>query len=241
MGGAAVFYNIKPLVNGEIYLSDFNGELVNTYIQVRDNLGSLLEELKLYRNEKEFYELIRGLDRYDNFKDLCQIKRAARFIFLNRTAFNGIWRVNKRNQFNVPFGRYKGEFKPDIDTLTKASLELQAVSLVEQDFTHILDRVQPGDFVYLDPPYVPISKTSAFTSYTNKGFDSSLQNTLLEFCIELGRKGVNFMQSNSSADEVYSLYEDFYIYDVMASRVINSKGSGRAKVKEVIITNYKKG
>ena len=240
MGGAALFYNIQDKVSGDFYLSDFNDELVNCYLQVRDNIENLTKELKLYKNTKEFFEEIRSMDRMSDFKSSCRVKRAARFIYLNRTAFNGMWRVNKKNQFNVPYGKYPNDFAPDISTLMNASNALKEVSIKEHDYAKILDSVQEGDFVYLDPPYVPISETSAFTSYTHKGFDNSLQSNLYEFCKKLDERNVNFMQSNSSADSVYKMYEEFNIFDVMANRNINSKGDGRAKVKEVLITNYKK-
>lgn len=238
MGGAAVFYNVKKYVKQRCYLSDFNDELVNCYLQVRDYSDDLIEELKLYKNTKEFFEEIRNMDRMSNFKNSCKIKRAARFIYLNRTAFNGMWRVNKKNQFNVPYGKYIKNFEPDVKTISEASQALQDVILKEQNFSDILEDVKEGDFVYLDPPYVPISSTSAFTSYTHQGFGNDLQIELLDLCKELSRKGVNFMQSNSNAELIYEMYNDFHITEVMASRTISAKGSGRSKVKELIITNY---
>lgn len=238
MGGAAVFYNIKDRVDGNCYLSDSNDELVNCYKQVRDNVEELIETLKTYRNNKEFFEKIRGLDRLPDFKKSSDLDRAARFIYLNRTAFNGMWRVNKNNQFNVPFGKYKQEFTPDIVTLRQSSLYLKKVHIEENDFSKIIDKVEEGDFVYLDPPYVPISETSAFTSYTHQGFDEDIQIKLFDFCKELHKRNVNFMQSNSNAEMVYKTYSQFNITDVMARRSINSNGNGRSKVSEVIIRNY---
>jgi DNA adenine methylase len=235
MGGAALFFHVAP---HEAYLADTNPELVGCYKVVRDNVEGLIKELGSHRYDEEYYYSVREWDRKEDFSSLPCVVRAARFIYLNKTCFNGLYRVNSKGYFNVPFGRYSNPKIVDADNLRECSRALARAEIVVSDYAAIVDHVEKGDFVYFDPPYAPLSVTSSFTAYTKQGFDSSDQEALREVCYRLDKKGVFFMLSNSSTPEMLELYKDFTITSVLASRAINSKASDRGPVSEIIVTNY---
>ena len=230
IGGGALFFELQPQ-NG--YISDMNEELINLYSVVRDNVYELIEDLSKHEISKEYFLEIRNIDRTEKYAELSDVERASRFIYLNRTCFNGMYRVNSQGQFNVPFGNYKNPKVVDAENLINCSKLLKNTEICCVDFSGILNKVQKGDFVYFDPPYVPLNETSSFTSYTKDGFDLDMQFKLRDVCDELDSMGVMFMLSNSDTKLVDELYSNYEIKKVFASRAINANGNGRGKITEV--------
>ena len=181
---------------------------------------------------------IRNIDRTEEYQNWSDVQKASRFIYLNRTCFNGMYRVNSKGEFNVPFGHYKNPRILDENNLINCSNLLQGIEIKHADFSEILKKVTKGDFVYFDPPYVPLSETSSFTSYTKEGFDIDMQFKLRDVCDELDTMGVNFLLSNSDTKLVNDLYENYNIKKVFASRQINANADGRGKITEVLVRNY---
>lgn len=238
LGGGAVFFSASP---SKAILNDTNTELITTYQMIRDYPEELIEELKHYKNTSDFFYMIRNMDRdSEQFSKLSSIKIAARFIYLNKTCFNGIYRVNSSGFFNTPYGKYKNPKIADSDGILAASKYLKECNaqFYNEDFAVVLSRLNPGDFVYLDPPYDPLSRTSSFTGYVKNGFSRDDQIRLRNCCIELDKKGVYFMLSNSATDFIKEIYKDFEIRIVNAKRAVNAKADGRGNVEEVIIKNY---
>ena len=235
IGGGALFFELQPQ-NG--YISDMNEELINLYSVVRDDVYELIEDLGKHEVSKEYFLEIRNIDRTEKYAELSSIERASRFIYLNRTCFNGMYRVNSQGQFNVPFGNYKNPRIVDAENLINCSKLLKNTEIYCADFSEILNKVQKGDFVYFDPPYVPLNETSSFTSYTKVGFDLDMQFKLRDVCDELDSKGVMFMLSNSDTKLVNELYSNYEIKKVFASRAINANPNGRGKITEVLVKNY---
>lgn len=236
LGGGALFFGVRPQ---RAFLSDINPELVNAYLVIRDNVEALIRELKKHRYESKYFYSVREWDRDPDFQKLSAIQRAGRLIFLNKTCFNGLYRVNSKGQFNVPFGRYTSPTIVDADNLRACSAALQGVDVLCESYLEVEGRVRRGDLVYFDPPYAPLSATSNFTGYVANGFDRDDQVALRDLCCRLNKKGVKFIVSNSSAPLIVDLYANFNLRLVDASRAINSKGAGRGKVKEAIITNFR--
>ncbi len=249
LGGGAVFFYLAPLRKAPSFLSDLNEELINFYRVLRDHTEAFLAEVRALAEEythydeehrKEMYYRWRNADRTPEFAQWSPLRRAVRFYFLNKTAYNGLYRTNRRGHFNVPWGRYK---KPALyipEALHQAARVLRAYAqeLTVEPFERALQRAQPGDFVYLDPPYVPLSSTANFTAYTKDGFGPGDQRRLAEVCRILDRRGVLFMLSNSDTPWVRELYRDFDIQQVWARRSINANGEGRGPVAEVVVRNY---
>lgn len=235
IGGGALFFELQPQ-NG--YISDMNEELINLYSVVRDDVYELIDDLNKHKVSKEYFLKIRNLDRTEKYNKLSDIQKASRFIYLNRTCFNGMYRVNSQGQFNVPFGNYKNPRIVDAENLINCSKLLKNAEICCADFSKILNKVKKGDFVYFDPPYVPLNETSSFTSYTKDGFDLDMQFKLRDVCDELDSKGVMFMLSNSDTKLVNELYSNYEIKKVFASRAINANGNGRGKITEVLVRNY---
>ena len=239
IGGGAVFFALEP---SKAVISDINSELINAYTVLRDDCHKLIKELDKYDNTEEMYYAVRELDRdhKNYYNTTTPLERAARFIYLNKTCFNGLYRENKKGQFNVPYGKREFVTISDESTLVSCADDLISsnTQIVTSDFG-IITKSKPGDFVYLDPPYIPLSVTSSFTSYSKSGFGMMDQIRLRDICIDLDNRGVKWMLSNSSADAVYSLYTGFNIDEVDAKRKVSASVSGRRKVKEVLIRNYK--
>jgi DNA adenine methylase len=231
MGGAAVFFHLQPQRS---FLSDSNSDLVDLYTIVRDDVETLIDALKSHRNKETYYYKIRA----QNPATLSPVERAARLIFLNKTCYNGLYRVNSNGGFNVPFGNYLNPNICDAENLRAASLALQYAEICQSDFEQAVSSAKKGDFVYFDPPYQPISRTSSFTSYTSGRFDDSEQERLANVFRSLAKRGCYVMLSNSNAPLIKELYADFNIHQVLARRAINSKGAGRGKIIERLITNY---
>ena len=234
VGGGAVFFDLLPK---RAELSDTNRELVMTYNVIKDNVDGLIKSLKKHIYNKEYYLGVRAQD----INELSDIDVASRFIFLNRTGFNGMYRVNKSGQFNVPFGRYKNPLICDENNLRKVSEALQGITITHRDYKDVLELAKIGDFIYFDPPYYPLNPTSSFTAYTAKGFFEKEQIELRDTFVKLHERGCFVMLSNSDTpfiNELYSELEGVSINKIIAGRAINSKGSKRGKINEVLITNY---
>ena len=234
VGGGAVFFDLLPK---NAKLSDLNNELVTTYNVIKNNVDELIQSMQKHIYDKEYYLGVRA----KKVEDLSDVEVASRFIFLNRTGFNGLYRVNKSGQFNVPFGRYNNPVICDEDNLRRVSDALQDVTITHQDYKNVLKTAKSGDFIYLDPPYYPINATSSFTSYTAEGFLEKEQTELRDTFVKLHEKGCFVMLSNSDTpfiNELYSGIDGIIINKITAGRSINSKGSGRGKITEVLVTNY---
>ena len=235
IGGGALFFELQP---DNAYISDMNEELINLYQVVRDEVDELICDLQKHDISKEYFMEIRNVDRTEEYQNWSDVQKASRFIYLNRTCFNGMYRVNSKGEFNVPFGHYKNPRILDENNLINCSNLLQGIEIKHADFSEILKKVKKGDFVYFDPPYVPLSETSSFTSYTKEGFDIDMQFKLRDVCDELDTMGVNFLLSNSDTKLVNDLYENYNIKKVFASRQINANADGRGKITEVLVRNY---
>jgi len=231
IGSAAVFFSLQP---PHALLSDSNAELIQLYQVVQQDVENLILALQKHDNKKEYYYQVRALDP----ATLPPVERAARLIFLNKTCYNGLYRVNRKGQFNVPFGRYRNPPICDPDGLRAASLALQSAELRMADFEEAVSTARGLDFIYFDPPYQPISKTSSFTGYTAGKFDDAEQKRLAAVFRDLHQRGCYVMLSNSNAPLVRELYADFQITEIKANRAINSRPDGRGKITECLITNY---
>lgn len=238
VGGGALLFSIQPK---HAIINDVNKELINVYETVRDNVEGVLSALKECKNTPEFFYEIRSLDRdIEKYASLSNVERAARIIYLNKTCFNGLYRVNRKGEFNVPFGSYKNPQIIDEDTLRVVSEYFQENEIIfyNKDYSDVLEQLPFESFVYLDPPYDIFSKTSSFVGYAKGGFDRDKQVQLRDACVSLTKKGIKFMLSNSATDFIKELYSDFDIKIVKANRAVNSDGSKRGKVEEVIVRNY---
>ncbi|MBC7252161.1 MAG: Dam family site-specific DNA-(adenine-N6)-methyltransferase, partial [Anaerolineae bacterium] len=237
VGGGALFFRLyRDGLIQRASISDLNAELIDTYIAIRDHVEEVIALLSSYPYQREFYYELRSRDPWK--MDLPA--RAARMIYLNKTCYNGLYRVNRQGKFNVPFGRYKSPKYCDPDNLRAVSQALQGVEIICAPFETVLERAKPGDLVYFDPPYVPVSKTADFTAYQPDGFSLDDQIRLRDVCIELSERNVSVMVSNSDTDFVRTCYAApyFTISEVQANRAINSNAKGRGKLTELIITNY---
>lgn len=237
-GGGAVFFAINPL---NAVLNDFNSELINLYKVLQTKPHELISIIRTYTNDEDSFYRIRNLDRdKEFFSKLSEVERAARMYYLNRTCYNGLYRVNKNGEFNTPFGKYKNkDFMNEVDIL-KASEMLSSshVLLLTGDFKKAVESAIEGDFVYLDPPYDDLGNDTSFASYTKVGFDRNEQIRLKETCDKLNDKGVKFLLSNSATPFILDLYRNYKIEIVKARRSINSKASGRGVIDEVLVSNY---
>jgi DNA adenine methylase len=240
VGGGAVFFHLwrTQKLPDTAFLFDNNEELINTYLVVRDRLEELVETLQIHKakHSREYYYSVRTLDRQN--VNLSSVERAARTIYLNRTCYNGLYRVNSKGQFNVPMGSYKRPRILDRSLLKVVSHALQGVHVEARDFRTVVEFAQDGDFFYFDPPYDPVSKTASFTSYTSNSFQDSDQRELAEAYTRLSEKGCLCMLSNSSTPFILDLYQGFRIETVHARRAINSDPNGRGSIQEVVILNY---
>ncbi|MCO6432171.1 MAG: DNA adenine methylase [Deltaproteobacteria bacterium] len=238
IGGGALFFAAFRRFKRAV-LSDINPELINAYLAVRDHPQALIRDLRKHRYDEEYYYALRDADRSRAFARWGSVRRAARLIFLNKTCYNGLYRVNSQGYFNVPFGRYVDPVIYDADNIMACSRALKDARIMNGSFDQIAAKARRGDFVYFDPPFAPLSKTASFTSYTKFGFNDQMQIALRDLCRALDNKGVRFMVSNSSASQVFEIYSDFFIERVPAARAINSNGHGRGKIDEVIVRNYR--
>ena len=239
VGGGALFFDLAP---EKAVINDFNEELINAYRQIKNNPAELINLLIKHKenNSKDYYLELRSADRDGRISRMTGVERAARILYMLRVDFNGLYRVNSKNQFNVPYGRYKNPKIVDVDLLYQISeyLNENDVEILQTDFAEAVKDAQTGDFVYFDPPYIPLNETSSFTSYTHEGFSYEEQIRLRNTFKELTERGVYAMLSNSSSPLVEELYKDFNIYFVEAQRTNGAKSSSRGKISEIIVTNY---
>jgi DNA adenine methylase len=235
IGGGAFFFYLQPPI---ATIVDINEELINTYKVIKEQPEELIEDLKKHIYNPEYYYQIRNIDRSSEYKFWSDVERASRLIYLNKTCFNGLYRVNSKGQFNTPIGKYKNPKIVDETNLKVCSRVLQNTQIIHGSFLEIERLVNSDDFVYFDPPYAPLNATSNFTGYNQHGFDESMQLILRDLCLRLDAKNVKFMLSNSNTPLILDLYRDFKIDFVYATRAINSKAEKRGKIPEVIVTNY---
>lgn len=237
IGGAAVLLEHKPK---KAVINDFNHELINTYNIVRDDVDALILDLKNHVYESDYYYELRALDRSSAYDELTAVQKASRLLYLNKTCFNGLYRVNSKGQFNSPFGKYTNPNIVNEQGLLELSRYLRENDITTRtgDFSVAVNDSESGDFVYLDPPYDPVSKSASFTAYSKGGFSSDDQLRVRDLCVELDSKGVKFLLSNASTEFINDIYSGFKVIEVGASRSINSNGAKRSKVKEVLVRNY---
>ena len=257
VGGGAVLFDILNNFNiKDIYINDINEELINAYRVIKENVNELIDILKLYQSEytplntekrkfyytekrKRFNELKIKKNKKEN------IEKAALMIFLNKTCFNGLYRVNKSGYFNVPMGSYKNPLICDENNLRAVSRKLQKVTIMCGDYKKLINLIDENTFVYFDPPYKPLTNTANFTSYTENSFDDKKQIELSNFINEIHKKGAKILLSNSDPknsnpkDNFFDiLYSDYKIKRVDATRMINCSGKSRGKIKELLISNF---
>jgi DNA adenine methylase len=241
VGAGAVLFDLQPR---ETVINDANGELVNVYRIIRNDPEGLIALLKEHqeRNTKEYFYHLRRLDRDYSFETLTEVERAARIIYLNKTCFNGLFRVNSQGQFNVPYGSYKKPliFDEVVIRAVNHYLHEARVDISNDDFEEAVSGAGRGDFVYLDPPYDPISDTSSFTGYNLPAFNREQQKRLKNVCDDLTRRRCKVLLSNSATNFIRELYSDttrYTIVEVAANRSINSVATGRGKISELLIFN----
>lgn len=257
IGGGAVLFDILSKYDlEEVYISDINAELINAYRIIRDDIDELVELLARYQSEyvpfdkeerKSYY-----MEKRERFNDLkvngdetINIEKAALMIFLNKTCFNGLYRVNKKGLFNVPMGAYKNPMICDESNLRAVSEKLQDVTIVCGDYRKSADFIDKNTFVYFDPPYRPITNTASFTAYTENLFNDEEQIELARFVDEMDKKGAKIVISNSDPknsntdDDFFdNIYSSHKIKRVEATRMINCNSEARGKIKELLISNF---
>ena len=238
LGGGAVLLSIQP---SKAIVNDLNGDLIVVYEVIRDDVESLIEDLKKHNNSQDYFYAIRDLDRDRNaYQAMSKVERASRLLYLNKTCFNGLFRVNSAGEFNAPFGHYKNPNivnEPVLRAVNKY-FSTNNIKFYNEDFEKTLGRVGKGGFVYLDPPYDPVSDTASFTGYNKGGFGKNEQMRLKKCCDELTERGIKFMLSNSATDFIKELYKDYNVDIVKAKRMVNSDATKRGAIEEVLIRNY---
>jgi len=239
LGGGAVFLDMQPQ---KATINDLNGELINCYAVIRDKPEELLEHLKEHKNTSEYFYNLRGLDRDSSFHQLNEVERASRIIYLNKTCYNGLFRVNSQGQFNAPFGDYKNPKYANDVVIRALSLYLNQadIEMLSVNYEQAVLNARKNDFVYLDPPYDPVSDTASFTGYNLNKFDKREQRELKQLCDELSQRECKVLLSNSDTAFIRDLYGDSNIYTIVAieaNRNINSVATGRGKISELLIYN----
>jgi DNA adenine methylase len=236
VGGGALFFARAP---ERALLCDINADLIGTYEAVRDEPQAVLGQLRRLSRTHDEQGYYKERERYNARAHKSRAERAAQFIYLNKTCFNGLYRVNRRGEFNVPMGRYTNPNIADSETLLAASRALAQAELRCTPFESLLSLVRPGDFVYLDPPYEPLSRTANFTSYAQDGFSQEKQSDLRNVFRELDRRGAKLMLSNSDVPFIRDLYRGFEIEQVFAPRAVSCDAKSRGPVSEVVVRNYR--
>ena len=238
LGGGAVLLHTQPK---KAIVNDTNSQLINVYSIIRDKVEELIKDLSKHKNEEDYFYKVREMDRTGELEEMSDVQKASRIIYLNKTCFNGLFRVNSRGEFNTPFGRYKN---PNIvnEIILRAVSNYfnnnNTVKFLNVDFEESLRGIRKESFVYFDPPYYPISDSSSFTGYTLDGFSKDDQIRLKKASDRLNEKGVKFLLSNSSTPFILDLYKDYNIEIVRANRSINSVGDRRGEISEVLVSNY---
>ncbi|WP_225426411.1 Dam family site-specific DNA-(adenine-N6)-methyltransferase [Apilactobacillus timberlakei] len=240
IGGGALLFKLEPK---NAVINDFNEELVNTWNVLKNDLNNLNAQLSIHEqnDSKDYYMNIRSVDRDGRILNMNDVERAGRFIYLNKAGYNGLWRVNQKGQNNVPYGDHKKlNLRPDCMFTDSEYLNKNNIKIMNGDYKECLKNVKKGDFIYLDPPYIPLNPTSNFTSYTKNNFGLIQQKELSKIAEDLNSIGVKVMLSNADVPLIDELYKNsiFNVHHVQANRVLNSSAKKRGKVGEVIITNY---
>ena len=237
VGGGAMLFALKF---DKAIINDSNSELINAYCIIRDDVNELIRLLKDMPYELEFYKEIRAWDREQDFLNRASVERAARFIYLLKTCFNGLYRVSKKNYFNTPFGKFVNPNICNVENLMAVHefLNTHDIEIRCGNYEDLIDLIPKDSFVYFDPPYAPISSTSNFTSYQPGQWGDLEQRNLARHCDELNRRKIKFMESNSTAQICFDLYKKYQINTLDAKRYINAVGTGRGNIKELVITNY---
>ncbi|MBN2734872.1 MAG: DNA adenine methylase [Methanomicrobiaceae archaeon] len=238
MGGGAVLFLLQP---NKATVNDLNTELINVYQVLRDDIDDLITDLQKHKNESEYFYRIRDLDRdKDIYRGLSNVEKASRMIYLNKTCYNGLFRVNSAGEFNTPFGSYKNPNIINEPVLRAVNKYFQTAEITfsSKDYYEVLKDLSKNTFVYLDPPYDPVSGTANFTGYNKGGFDKDEQVRLKDACNYLNDHGIKFLLSNSATDFIKDLYKDYTITTVKAKRAINSIASKRGEIDEVLVRNY---
>lgn len=237
IGGGATLFHFQP---SKATINDYNEELINVYSTIKNDVDSLIKDLKKHDNSEEYFYYIREQDRTKEYKNWSNIEKASRFIYLNKTCYNGLYRVNSQGFFNSPYGKYKNPTVVNEFVLRHVSnyFNKNDIKLVSGDFEEALKGIRKSSFVYFDPPYAPLNDTSNFTGYTLGGFDEKEQIRLKKLCDKLNDKGIKFLLSNSNVPFIRDLYKDYNINIVSAKRSVNSQADKRGLVEEVLIRNY---
>ena len=238
IGGGAVLFALQP---SKAIINDLNTDLMIVYGAIRDSVELLIDSLRKHENTSEYFYAIRDLDRNKAlYRSMSEVEKASRLIYLNKTCYNGLFRVNSSGEFNAPFGYYKNPNIVNEPVLRAVNKYLNAgdIMLCNEDFAETLKRVPKGGFVYLDPPYDPVSDTANFTGYNKGGFDRNEQKRLKQCCDELNDRKIKFMLSNSDTEFIRDLYIEYNVSVIDAKRIVNSDASKRGIVKEVLVRNY---
>ena len=239
VGAGALLFELRPLT---AFINDANEELINCYRVIKESPEELIAHVLSHPITKKYFYKLRSRDRDPDFNHLSSVERASRIIFLNKTCYNGLFRVNSRGQFNVPFGKYSDPRIVDEVVIRAVSnyLNTANIQISSRDFESALSTAGLGDFIYLDPPYDPLSDTSSFTGYSLNGFNRDEQRRLKRMCDNLHRRGCKLLISNSATEFIRKLYSNknrYTIVEVGANRSINSIGNSRGRVSELLIFN----
>jgi DNA adenine methylase len=238
IGGGALLFYLQP---NTAYINDINDELINVYNVIKSNVEALITALQTFRNEAGYFYAVRDWDRNKReYYTRSDVERAARILYLNKTCYNGLFRVNNAGEFNSPFGNYRNPNIVNAPALTAVSsyLNTAAIHLSSLDYAEVLRTLPKGTFVYLDPPYDPVSDTASFTGYSRDGFTRDDQIRLRECCDDLAARGLKFMLSNSATNFIKEQYAAYHITVVQAKRAVNSDSTKRGEVDELVVRNY---
>ena len=238
LGGGAVLFALQPR---RALVNDLNQDLITVYRVIREDTDALIEHLSRHENTPEYFYRIRDLDRdKDAYAALSDVEKASRLLYLNKTCYNGLFRVNASGAFNSPYGHYRRPNIVNEQTIRGVSRYFNScdITFFSEDFAAVLDRVPRGGFVYLDPPYDPVSDTASFTGYNRGGFGREEQVRLKECCDALTARGVKFLLSNSATPFIRELYSSYHVSIVQARRAVNSVASRRGAIEEVLVRNY---
>jgi DNA adenine methylase len=238
IGGGAVLFALQPK---KAVVNDINDELINLYRVVMEDVAALITDLEKHQNNAVYFYHIRELDRdKQKYHNLTAVEKASRLIYLNKTCYNGLFRVNRAGEFNTPFGSYKNPKIVNAAALKAVSAYFNRadITLGNQDFEAVLQTARKGDFVYLDPPYDPVSDTANFTGYDRGGFDRQEQRRLKRVCDDLTRREVQFLLSNSATPFIKELYREYRLKIIQAKRAINSDPDKRGAIDEVLVRNF---
>lgn len=238
VGGGALLFHLQPKC---AYINDINHELIGVYRAIKDHVEALIAELENFENTAEHFYAVRNWDRdKEKYASRSDIQKAARVLYLNKTCFNGLYRVNNAGEFNSPFGNYRNPNIVNAPVLRAVSAYFNSadIHITSADYAEVLENVPKGAFVYLDPPYDPVSDTASFTGYAKGGFSREEQIRLRECCDDLDKRGIKFMLSNSSTPFIRDQYNAYEITIIQAKRAVNSVASKRGNVDEVVVRNY---